>query len=188
LTSTDVTWWVMSSTITVVAFISMAAMVWAGFAMTRVPQGPVAVPRRDGTWVPLGAPGAPPSRWHAHFPRPSGAPLLGEVGMLELTNGELAYTPEGAAAPAWHYPAYAIRAQHHTRPFFPATVDLWLPTDQLLHLEVSRNPIRHWLRSNITNITRPKEAHVFLQLLGANGALVSPTARWQFPPGGRILR
>ena len=44
------------------------------------------------------------------------------------------------------------------------------------------------LRSNIANMTRSKEAHLFLQVLGATGARVNSTARWQFPPGGRILR
>ena len=39
-------------------------------------------------------------------------------------------------------------------------------------IEVDRTRIRPWLRTSFANIRRPREAHVFLQILGANGALV----------------
>ena len=102
MTSTDVTWWVMSSTITVVGLLAMGAMVWLALSPYRV-AGTVAVSRGNGTFVPLGAVGAPPTRWSAHLVPTQGLGLFGEVGTLEIADGMLGYprrtppSPTGAS-------------------------------------------------------------------------------------------
>ena len=180
------TWWVMSSTITVVGLLAMGAMVWLALSPYRV-AGTVAVARGNGTSVPLGAIGAPPTRWSVHLGPTQGLGLSGEVGTLEIADGMLGYTAQGSTVPDWRFPVNQLRAQFHLRVLVPANIDLWLPTG-LLMIEVDRTRIRPWLRTSFANIRRPREAHVFLQILGANGAQVSATPRWPIVPGERMLR
>ena len=186
MTSGDALPWVFSWLFTLVPMLAVAGMVGAVLWTFRVPRAPVAVPRGDGTFVPLGAPGAPPVRFFANLLPGRGVVFVGEAGVLDIADGQLSFTRPDADGPDWRYPVRALRAQHHVRMMHPATLDLWLPNGQVLLLEVSRSPLSRWVRGTIASMQRPAEAHVFLQVLAANGATVSSSARWPVAPGETI--
>lgn len=144
------------------------------------PRGPVAASSGPGRYLPLGAPGAPPSNWQARIAQQASFPSWRD-GSLVLRDGMLSFIPEGPdgsdpAATEWTFPIRSVVAQYHSpfaRPFVRhGNVLLWLPDGQAIEAIVSTARINRYINNGWKQLTENGHAHTFLTIFTGNGGAI----------------
>jgi hypothetical protein len=130
---------------------------------------PILVHTPSGRLLPLGAAGAPNSLWQAKVMGPSSSDGV-EYGTMVVSDSKLFFIPEGAAKPAWLFPAGDLRiTQRGPVRVKRGDIDLQLPDGRQLDLIVSKKRINRRL-SSLEALAQEDHAHVFVSILAANGA------------------